>query len=325
MYANAHVEQMNREELQALQLERLQRVVKWACSKSRFYQQSFQKVGVKPEEIRELGDIQKLPFLTAAAIHRADALDVLTTPLSSVLRFNHMMEVTGEVTKLYTNGDIAHNVDMLARCLVAADVTNASVVGLQGDLSDSRMMDVQYALEHIGATTVPFGADYRHWLRLMEIVGMDTLISTPQLIMQLIIQLQATGRNIIDYPITKVICLNTTNIQNPLQQHIQDRTRTKVYNLYAPPEIGCAGMLYQCQEHSGQHVQEDFFYAEILKFDSAEPIFEDERMGELVVTTLGAEAMPLIRYRTGQAVRRMADSCPCGRTLMRIATPFTFF
>ena len=325
MYANAHVEQMNREELQALQLERLQRVVKWAYSKSHFYQQSFQKAGVKPEDIRELGDIQKFPFLTAAALHRIDALDILTTPLSSVLRFNHMMEVTGEVTKLYTNGDIGHNVDMMTRCLVAAEVTNASVVGLQGELSDSRALDVQYALEHIGATVVPFGSDYRHWLRLMEIVGMDTLISTPQLIMQLIIQLQATGKNIIDYPITKVICLNTTNIQNPLQQHIQERTRTKVYNFYAPPEIGTAGMLYQCEEHSGQHVQEDFFYVEILKFDSAEPIFEDDRMGELVVTTLAAEAMPLIRYRTGQAVRRMGDSCQCGRTLIRVATPFTFF
>lgn len=325
MYANERVEKMNRDELQALQWERLQRVIKWAYNKSPFYQQSFNKVGVKPEDIKELADITKLPFLTAVSLHRIDALDILTTPLSSILRFNHMMEVTGEVTKLYTNGDIGHNVDMMTRCLVAADVTNASVVGLQGELSDSRILDIQYALEHIGATVVPFGADYRHWLRLMEIVGMDTLISTPQLIMQLIIQLQATGKNIIDYPITKIICINTTNIQNPLQQHIQERTKTKVYNLYAPPEIGCAGMLYQCGEHTGQHVQEDFFLVEILKFDSSELILEDERMGELVITTLAAEAMPLIRYRTGQAVRRMSDSCACGRTLLRVATPYTFF
>ncbi len=325
MYANAQVEQMNRDELQALQLERLQRVVKWAYSKSHFYQQSFQKVGVKPEDIRELSDIRKLPFLSPNVLRRVDALDLLTTPLSSVLRFSHMTEVMGEVTKLFTKGDIGHNVDLMTRCLIAADVTNASVVGLQGDLSDTRLLDIHYALEHIGATVVPLGADYQNWLRLMEIAGMDTLISTPQLIMQLIIQLQATGKNVIDYPITKIVCMNPNNIQNPLQQHIQERTRTKVYNLYAPPEIGCAGMLYQCQEHSGQHVQEDAFYVEILKFESDEPILEDERMGELVVTSLTAEAMPLIRYRTGQAVRRMADACNCGRTLMRVATPFTFF
>ncbi len=84
-------------------------------------------------------------------------------------------------------------------------------------------------------------------------------------------------------------------------------------------------MLFQCEEHSGQHVQEDAFLVEILKFDSAEPILEDERMGEMVVTSLTAEAMPLIRYRSGQAVRRMAGECSCGRTLMRVATPFTFF
>ncbi len=235
MYANAQIEQINHDDLQALQLERLQRVVKWAYSKSHFYQQSFQKVGVTPEDIKTLDDLRKLPFLNPAALRRVDALDLLTTPLSSILRFSHMTEVMGEVTKLYTKGDIGHNVDLMTRCLVAIDVTNASVVGIQGDLSDSRLMDIHYALEHIGAAVVPLGTDYQHWLRLMEIAGMDTLVSTPQLIMQLIIQLQATGKNIIDYPITKILCVNPANIQNPLQQHIQERTRTKVYNLYAPP------------------------------------------------------------------------------------------
>lgn len=324
MIANAKTEQMNREDIKALQLDRLKKMVGWVAEKSFFYQKKFQEAKVTPEDIQSLEDVGKLPFLKSPELHQIDSLDLLTVPLSSVLRFNYMQEPSGELTKLYANGDVAHNVEMMTRCIVAAGVHNASVVGLQGDLSDSRFLDIQYALEVIGATVVPLGTGYQHWLRLMEIVGMDTLISTPQLIMQLIIQLQAAGRNIVDYSIQRVLCINLSNIQNPLQQHIQERTRTKVFNLYAPPEIGMAGMLFQCEEHVGQHVQEDCFYPEIIEFNSDKPVLEDNRMGELVVTTLCAEAMPLIRYRTGQAVSRITEACECGRTLMRVATPFSY-
>ena len=325
MIANAKLEQMNRDDLQALQLERLRNVVKWVEEKSFFYKERFRTAGIRPEDIQTLEDAEKLPFLRSSELHQANAMDMLTMPLSSILRFNYVQETSGgELTKLYTSGDIAHNVEMMTRCLVAAGIHTASTVGLQGDLTDSRLLDIQYALEVVGATVVPLGTGYKHWLRLMELVSIDTLISTPQLIMQLIIQLQAAGKNIVDYSISRIVCVNLNNIQNPLQQHIQERTRTKVYNLYAPPELGMAGMLFQCEEHMGQHLQEDYFYPEIIEFNSDRPIQEDNRMGELVVTTLAAEAMPLIRYRTGQAVSRMTDTCECGRNLMRVATPFSY-
>ena len=323
MYANEKIETMSREDLKALQLERLKKTVSWAYEKSAYYRQVFNRRKIKPEMIQELKDIQKLPFLNLSELHRTDALDILTLPLSSIMRFSHVIESTGELTKLYTKSDIMHNVEMMTRTLVAADITNASVVGLQGDLSDSKFLDILYALETLGAAVVPLGTDYRQWLRLIEIVSMDTLISTPQLIMQLIIQLQAVGKNIIDYPISKILCININNIQNPLQQHIQDRTQSKVYNLFAPVEIGSAGMIYQCSARSGHHLQEDCYLAELLHFDSEEVVEENDRMGELVITTLTSQAMPLIRYRTGQAVRRMSDKCECGRTFIRVATPYT--
>ncbi|MBR2214885.1 MAG: phenylacetate--CoA ligase family protein [Selenomonadaceae bacterium] len=308
----------------ALQLERLQKIVAWAIDKSFFYRERFAAAQVTAADIKSLAAIRFLPFLGSKDIRSVDALDMLTLPLSSILRFNWMQEITGEITRFYAAGDIARNMEMLTRVLVAADINPASVVGLQGDLSDSRYLDIQYALEAVGATVVPLGTDYRHWLRIMELVGMDTLISTPQLIMQLIIQLQATGKNIVDYPLNKLLCLNTNSVQNPMQQHLQTRTQAKVYNLYAPPEIGFAGMLFQCEGKVGHHVQEDCYYPEIIAFNSDEPVLEDDRMGELVVTTLAAEAMPLIRYRTGQAVSRLSEPCSCGRSLVRIGTPFSF-
>ncbi len=325
MIANASVEQMAREDLRQLQTERLRKQVHWAYEKSHFYRHKYDEAAISPDDIKSLEDITKLPFLRSTELRSIDSLDLLTMPLSSISRFNYVQEMTGEITKLYTGGDVAKNVEMLTRTLVASGITNASNVGLQGDLSDSRFLDLQYALEVIGAMVVPLGTDYRHWLRLMEIVGMDTLISTPQLIMQLIIQLQATGKNIVDYPISKVICLNMNTIQNPLQQHIHDRMHTKVYNLYAPPEVGFAGIIYQCSRHVGHHVNEDYFYPEIIAFNSNEPVLDETHMGELVITTLAAEAMPLIRYRTGQAVSRIKEPCECGRTFVRIGTPFSYF
>ena len=138
------------------------------------------------------------------------------------------------------------------------------------------------------------------------------------------IQLQAQGKNIVDFPLIQIICMNPTGIQNPMQRHIQDRTRAKVFNLYSSAELGTAGMLFQCEARSGQHIQEDFFYPEIIAFNSDMPVTDPHQMGELVVTSLQAEAMPLIRYRTGQAVSMIEETCSCGRTLRRVNTPFSF-
>ena len=323
MFADAQMETIRREELEILQLERLKKVVAWADEKSAFYRHSFRKYGVQPEDLQQLSDVRKFPFVTTEQLRRIDALEFLTLPLSGILRINHLDEPSGQITNLYTRGDIQNNVEMMIRCLAAADVLKGSVAGIQGDMGDSRLLDILYALESIGVTVIPLGTDYRQWLEMMELFSIDTLISTPQLVMQLIIQLQAAGRNIIDYPIAKILCVNTTNIQNPMQKHLEERTSTTVFNLFAPPEIGNSGMIFQCEDESGQHVQEDHFFVELLKFDSDEVVEEDDCMGELVITTLTAQAVPLIRYRTGQAVRRMGEPCYCGRTFVRIATPYT--
>ena len=324
MYANEKLEKMDRETLENLQLERLKKIIDWACEKSSFYKKSFDAANLKSADIQTLADVKKIPFLTLEEINRNDSQDFLTLPLSSIVRICHAAEVGGcDVSKFYTKGDIQQNVEMMTRCLAAAGINRTSTVGLQGDLADGKFLDILYALESIGATVVPLGTDYRYWLKILEKFSLDTLISTPQLVMQLIIQLQATWKNIIDYSIKNILCINVNNIQNPLQQHIEARAGTEVFNLFAPAEIGTAGIFFQCSSVSGHHIQEDNYLAEIVKFNSDEIVDEDDVMGELVITTLTAQAMPLIRYRTGQAVRRMSEPCRCGRTFVRIATPYT--
>ena len=325
MIASAdNVERMSREELQTIQLERLKKVVAWAEEKSKFYREKFAKANVCASDIETLDDIVKLPFVTKSDIRHSDPLSRLTVPYSGIVRYHHSETLTGDYVHLYTKGDKDWDAELVKRTMIAAGVSSAAVVGLQGDLTDSRLMGVQSALEEIGAMAVPLGVGHKIWMKLLENVGMDTLISTPQLIMQLIIQLQASGKNIADYPVKRIICINLDNIQNPLQAHIEERTKTKVFNLYASQELSTAGMLYQCKEHLGQHVAEDAFLAEIVAFGSDAEVKEEHRMGELVITTLTAEAMPLIRYRTGQAVSKTLEPCACGRTFMRIATPFSY-
>lgn len=323
MYASEQTEKMEREKLAALQLERLKKIVSHAYEKSAFYRRSFDRAGVKPDDLESLADVRKLPFLTLEEINRTDAFDFLTLPLSGIVRITHAEESDKEITKFYTKEDIRQNVEMSVRCLVASGVNKTSTVGLLGDLSDGKFLDILYALESIGATVLQLGTDYRRWLKMLENFGLDMLIGTPQLVMQLIIQLQATGKNIYDCAIKKILCVNINNIQNPLQQHMEMRAGSLVFNLFSPAELGTAGMIFQCSSDSGHHVQEDSYLAEIIRFADGKVLEEDEHMGELVITTLTAQAMPLIRYRTGQAVKKMREACTCGRTFIRIATPYT--
>lgn len=324
MIANAKVEQMNREDLENLQLTRLKKTLEWAEEKSKFYREKFSSHGVNAKYIETPDDIQKLPFTTKEEIRRDNSFNRLTLPLSNIVRITNIETIAGDYFHFYTKGDKIKDMELMTRVLVAAGISQVSIVGLQGNLNDSRLLGTFLALEEIGATAVPLGSNPKEWIKLLSAFGTDAIISTPQLIMQLIIQLQAAGKNIADYPIKHILCINLDNIQNPLQTHIEERTQTKVFNLYAPSEFYSAGALYQCEKHLGQHVAEDAFFAEIIAFGSDKEIKEDHRMGELVITTLTNEAMPLIRYRTGQAVSKTVEMCECGRTFMRIATPFSY-
>lgn len=252
MLADAQAELIRREELEILQLERLKRVVDWAYDKSAFYRRSFQIHGVAPEDIQSLADISKLPFLTRAELI-GNELDILTLPLSSVVRISR----GGEGTSFYTKGDIRNNVELTIRALAAADVLRGSTVGIAGDLSDSRLLDILYALESIGATAVLSGSAFH----VDKVVGVTEELSD---------------------------CVVTS----------------EQIKLFAPSAVGNAGMIYRC-EAASLHVQEDKFFAEVLD-------------GELFVTTLTAQALPLIRFRTGQRVRFISEPCPCGRTFIRI-------
>ena len=319
MYANPPMEQIFPEALRGVQLERLKKTLSWAGKKSPLYRNKFRDCQIEQADIVSLEDLERFPFTTLEELQQLPAADFLTLPYSSIVRVS-LWEHPQHMIRLYTAGDVTVHVEMMARVLTAAGVHHASVVGILGDMADSGLMDTQYALELLGATAVPLSTEYERVIRLMDDVGIDTIIGSSRRVLRLVVQAQAAGRDIAEYPVGKILCLSET-LNTPLKNHIEKRTKTRVYNLFSSAEFGCLGMLYPCDAHAGQHFQEDYFYPEIVAFGSSEIIREPGRMGELVVTTLTAEAMPVIRGRTGQTVMREAVPCACGRTLLRLTTP----
>ncbi len=323
MFANPQLEQMAQDELRALQLQRLKKTVAWAYEKSGIYKRKFDAAGVKPDDIHTLDDITRLPFTTERELQERSSHEFLTLPFSAICRIS-LWEHPTPIIRMYTARDIACNVEMMTRSLVAADISRASVVGILGDLADSGLMDTQYALEVLGTTVVPLGTEYERAIKLLDATYLSIIVGSARRVLRLIIQVQAMGRDIKDFNLSTILCFNE-NLQNPLKIHMRNRMGTQVYNFFASSSFGTCGMFYQCKEHVGHHLQEDYFYPEVAAFGEDTIVTDPSCMGELILTSLTAEALPLIRYRTGQTVMRLNEPCPCGRSFIRFTTPFGSF
>ncbi len=322
MCAKSEMERLSLEELRSLQFKRLKKTLIWAYEKSRFYQKKFRAAGITPSALETLADIRKFPLTSYKELQETPASDLLTLPFSGLTRIS-LWEHPQPLIRMYTSNDIAGNAELMTRALTAAGMNRASVVGILGDMADSGLMDAQYALEFIGATIVPLSTEYDRAVALINAAHPDTLFGSVRRVLRFAIQGQAVGNDIAASAIRRVLCLNES-IHNPLRNHIEKRTNAQVRDLFSSAEFGCIGMVFQCESCSGYHVQEDHFYPEIVSFGSNEVIADSSRMGELVVTTLTAEAIPIIRGHTGQTVIGIDTPCSCGRLWMDINTPLGF-
>lgn len=319
MIANPAIEQMSREDMSKLQLKKLQKRIEWAMEKSAFYYRKFTDAGVGSKDIKSLEDMAKLPFTTLDELQNVSIYNLLTLPLSAVLRISRL-GYNNSFIKMYTNGDLAYQIEMMTRVLVAQGLNSAAVAGLLGEASDSRLMDVQYALENMGVTVVLLGNNPENIRELMTTCHVDVLISDFKQVMQLVVMLQANNISADDLFLPKIICMEE-GLQNPNHIYIEQRLQAETAMVYNSPALGCGGIMFPCQEGEGFHIQEDYFYPEIVEYGTDRVITEPHKAGELVLTPLSAEAMPIFRYRTGQVVMRLDEPCPCGRTLTRLTNP----
>lgn len=319
MIANPAIEQMSREDMSELQLRKLQKRIEWAMEKSAFYYRKFTDAGVGRKDIKSLEDMAKLPFTTLDELQNVSIYNLLTLPLSAVLRISRL-GYNNSFIKMYTSGDLAYQIEMMTRVLVAQGLNSAAVAGVLGEASDSRLMDVQYALENMGVTVVLLGNNPENIRELMTTCHVDVLISDFKQVMQLVVMLQANNISADDLFLPKIICMEE-GLQNPNHIYIEQRLQAETAMVYNSPALGCGGIMFPCQEGEGFHIQEDYFYPEVVEYGTDRVITEPHKAGELVLTPLAAEAMPIFRYRTGQVVMRLDEPCPCGRTLTRLTNP----
>lgn len=320
MICNREIEMMPRGQLIQLQTERLKKEIRWAHEKSPFYSRMMQEHGLRPEDFQSLEDLQKLPFTTYNDMLEHSPFDFLTGPLSSMLRVR-LSNGEKTVVKLCSNGDVGRGVETTVRALVAGGVNMASVVDVGGCYLSTSLCDIQYAAEVIGATVIPpDNSAIEERIRLLDLLGVNVLVGDSNSLLKFLIAAQAMGYDMQQSKISALFCLNT-KLDNRIDDHLKKRYRADVFNIYAPLESGMTAMFYECEEHQSLHLQEDYYYAEIVNMQTGE-VVTDGSMGELVITSLTAEAMPCIRYRTGQiAALDRRSQCNCGRTFARVIIP----
>lgn len=310
---------MSKTAMVQVQTDKLRKTIRWAYEKSPFYREQMDLAGLNDHSVQTLADLEKMPFTTKAQLVAHSPFGFLTGPLSGTIRMR-MIDHVNPVTRAYTSGDVGRNVEMMARCLVAGGVNRATVLQIGEEYTSENALGAHYAGELLGATVVPAEiAKLDRQLELIETFGVTAIASNPQQILQLLVAGQGLDYNIKKMQIATIFSMNHT-IKNNMEDHIMSRFATNVFNIYSPPEFGCAGMMFNCAQKNGMHIQEDYFYSEVVSLTDNQ-VIKDNRMGELVITSLAFEAMPVIRYRTGQIVALDSSICDCGRTLTRVQVP----
>ena len=313
------VETISREELRALQLERLQWTVAQAA-KSAYYAKLFSEKRLEPESVRTLDDLRRFPLTEKQNLRDNYPFGFLAVPRDEVMRLHHSSGTTGMATAVFhTAGDIDRWADLVARCLHMAGMR-------KGDAFQNMMsyglftggLGLHYGAEKLGAFVIPSGAgNSRRQIEFMRIFGTAAIHIIPSYAMALI----ATFEEMRVEP--KSLSLRfaiggAEPYSEGVRERLQEAWGIPFYNCYGLSEMCGPGVAFECPAQQGLHLWEDAYLGEVIDPETGEPVAEGEE-GELVLTSLTREAMPLIRYRTRDLASFVPGACPCGRTHRRLS------
>lgn len=316
--ANPAIEQISQTDLKNLQLERLRKILKWSFEKSLFFREKFlaKKISKEDLNLQTLDDLKKFPMTTQNELFETQAQDFLTLPFASLSRIS----LWKASAHMYTSGDIQRNIELAARYLVGIGVNRACVVGILGDLANRDLMDVVQASEILGATSVLLSGEFHRAKQLLDVSRPNILIGSAHDLLQFLESTQTNEKNFLSqFGVEKILCLHNFSGMN-LFCKLQKKTSAQIFPAISSALFGTMGIFAPCADDGlSLHLQEDCFFPEILELPS-EKIFSESQncTGELVLTTLTAQAMPMIRVRTGQIVTKISSPCACGRTLVRV-------
>ena len=320
MIWNDEFETLPREAIESLQYKRLRQTVERVNATVPFYRESFRQAGVTPDQIRSLEDLQRLPFTLKQDMRDNYPYGLFAVPLDQIVRIHASSGTTGKPTVVgYTRRDIETWAEMMARSFVAAGAHRGDVIhNAYGYGLFTGGLGAHYGAERLGASVIPMsGGNTKKQIMIMQDFGSTVLTCTPSYSLYLAEAAAEDGIDIRKLRL-RVGIFGAEPWSESIRQEIEEKLNIKAIDIYGLSEILGPGVGIECIEaQQGLHIWEDHFIPEIIDPESGQVLPPGEK-GELVITTITKEGIPLIRYRTRDITRLITEPCVCGRTHYRL-------
>ncbi len=319
MIWNETIECASRDEMMAIQSERLIRTVQRVYHNIPSYRAKMQVEGLVPADIKSVEDISKLPFTKKTDLRDNYPFGMFTVPMSEIVRLHASSGTTGKPTVVgYTRNDLQMWAEVVTRSLSMAGVHKDDIVQVAyGYGLFTGGLGLHYGTENLGATVIPIsGGNTQKQLQLMQDFGSSVIACTPSYALYLAEAMKDSG---IDPESLKlrVGIFGAEPWSESMRKEIESKLKIRAIDIYGLSEVVGPGVSCECEYQAGMHVNEDHFIPEILDPKTLQPVSPGE-IGELVFSTITKEGIPILRYRTRDLTRLIYDKCECGRTLVRM-------
>ena len=321
-YYQREIETASREEILRIQNEKIVKQVKHVYESVPYYRDLMDKKGVKPEDIKSVDDIKKLPFLTKDDLREAYPYGLLGTDLKNIVRIHSTSGTTGRrVVAFYTQKDLDLWEECCARAIVAAGGTKEDVCQVSYGYGLFTGGSGLHGGSHkVGCLTLPMSSgNTERQIQFMMDLGATILCCTPSYAAYIGESLEDAGYKPEDNKL-KAGIFGAEPWTEEMRREIEKSLGIKAYDIYGLTETSGPGVAFECEAQSGMHINEDHFYAEIIDPDTGEVLPEGAK-GELVFTSLDKEGFPLLRYRTRDICILSREKCSCGRTFVKMSKP----
>lgn len=318
MFYQKDIETMPRREIEALQLERLRRIVRYCADNVPFYAKKLADAKVDADKIKQLSDVKYIPFTTKEDIRDNYPFNLFAVKMKDIVRIHASSGTTGKPTVVgYTRNDITNWSDCMARLCVAAGATDEDIFQISfGYGLFTGALGLHYGLEKIGAAVIPASSgNTEKQVMLMKDFGVTGLVATPSYAQYLGEYARESG--VLPDLKLRLGLFGSEGHTIEMRNQIEKTLGLFATDNYGMSEVMGPGVSGDCEERCGMHINEDHFLVEFLNSKTLEPSAEGES-GEVVITTLTKEGIPLLRYRTKDISAVHYDTCKCGRTFARM-------
>ena len=318
-YFNPDLETLDCDQIKQLQLERLQQTVRH-CMNSPFYKRRFEENHLSPDDIKSLDDLKRIPFTTKQDLRDTYPFGIASEPLEHCVRLHSSSGTTGNPTViLHTQKDLDQWANAVARCLWMVGLRPSDVFqNSSGYGMFTGGLGFQYGAERLGMLTVPAAAgNTKRQIKFITDFGTTVVHAIPSYATRLFEVMQEMGIDPRKDTRLHTLIIGAEPHSEEQRRRIEEMLGVKAYNSFGMSEMCGPGVAFECKEQNGLHIWEDYYIVEIVNPETLEPVPEGE-IGELVLTTINREAMPLLRYRTRDLTRILPGDCPCGRHHKRL-------